>query len=154
MRYLALVYMFLSFINRMLTVRRLFLPLSQNFVLTLRCLLVFFCINRSVFWLFRSATAVVDHAETFLAIFKVATLWCLRIVMFDNAFWYMTLHLKFFLCGDSIFVLDVIMSMWLSVFTIITLARISAQNAVLVTLAVFLLALRPLASTPFEMHIL
>lgn len=153
-RYLALVQYFLYFLNRMLTVRGLLiLPLSQNFVLgkSLGCFFILFNVDGNILSLLGSKRTILDHAETFLTIIIFAYLFSLvRIIMFDNDFWYISyfLNLIFFL---SIFVLNVIMSMWLPIFAVITLAITSAANAMLETLAILLLALRPFACAAFEM---
>lgn len=137
--------------------------MSQNFVPSLECFFILLCVERSIISLFRSKTTILNHTKTILPVIVFTTFfsWVWN-VMFDNDFWYMIsyfLDVIFFLIyGDSIFVLMnvtmvIIMGMWLPIFAVITLARISADNAMLETLAVLLLTLRPFACTTFEMDI-
>lgn len=123
--------------------------MSQNFVLIQSegCFFVLFCVQQNIVGLFRSETTVLDHTETLLTIIIFTAFFSgVRIIVFDNDFWYMInyfLDLIVFLNGDSIFVLvvRVIMSVWLPIFAVITLAGIGADNAMLETLAIFLLTL-------------
>jgi len=133
---------------------------SYNIVLnrSLGCFFILFCVEQNIISLFRSEWTILDfdHAENVLPIIIFTTFFSrVRIIMFDNDFWYVIsyfLNWIYFLNGDAIFFLYVIMSMRLPILAVITLARISTNNAMLVTLAILLLTLRLFACTAFKMH--